>query len=178
MECKVELQRAIVDNEDMKRRFPTSIQHLKINSLFLLLSSAILIGWMVYLVKALPSSYRAEHWDLAWVGFDAGMLAALLTTSWAMWKQRQIAIPGAMISATFLIIDSWFDVVTSHAGVDFKVALVTAALVEIPAAALLFQFSRSAMKSSIKSAYKNAGKVSASHSPWRTPLLIFDSNSD
>ena len=143
-------------------------------SLLLLAASLILSGWILYLVIALPASYRASHWDLAWVGFDIGMLATLLTTSWALWKKRQVAIPGAMVSATLLMVDSWFDVVTSNSGNDFKFALATAVLIELPAAILLFKFSRRAVRRSIQNAHDRAGKIMTTASLWKTPLTIFE----
>ena len=145
----------------------------KIHSLLLVLAAFVLIGWIVYLLRALPDSYRATHWNVAWVGYDFAMTATLLTTSWALWKQRQVAIPGAMVSATFLIIDSWFDVVTSNPGWDQKVALVSALLIELPAAFLLFRFSQIAVRKSIENAHNKAGRELASRSLWKTPLLIF-----
>lgn len=145
----------------------------KIHSLLLVLAALVLIGWIVYLLKALPDSYRATHWNVAWVGYDFAMTATLLTTSWALWKQRQVAIPGAMVSATFLIIDSWFDVVTSNPGWDQKVALASALLIELPAAFLLFRFSQIAVRKSIENAHNKAGRELASRSLWKTPLLIF-----
>ncbi len=158
----------------MARSESPSERHLKLNSLFLFMASLILAGWIFYLVFALPPSYRAEHWDLAWVGFDCAMLASLITTSWAMWKRRQIAIPGAMVCATFLIIDSWFDVVTSNQGTDFKIALLTALFIELPSALLLFRFSRAAVRQSIRNAHDHAGVEIVSVSLWRTPLMIFE----
>ncbi len=151
-----------------------SARQLKLNSILLLIASIILTGWIIYLVFALPPSYRARHWDLAWVGFDLAMLSSLMTTGWAMWKRRQIAIPGAMVSATFLIIDSWFDVVTSNQGVDFNIALASALLIEIPSAILLFRFSRAAVRRSIRNAHVQAGVEIVSLSLWRTPLMIFE----
>ncbi len=150
----------------------------KVQSLLLIFASAILIGWIVFLVDALPSSYRAEHWDLAWVGFDIGMVTVLLATSWALWNKRQAAIPGAMVSGTFLVIDSWFDVVTSNPGLDFKIASASALLIELPAAVLLFRFSRMAVHKSITNAHAKAGLKIISVSIWRTPLMMFDEESN
>jgi hypothetical protein len=142
-------------------------------SVLLLVSCIGLVGWIGYLILALPTSYRADNWDLAWVGFDLGMLATLLTTSWAIWKSRQVAIPGAMISATFLIIDSWFDVITSNAGIDFKIASFSALLIELPAAVMLFEFSRRAIRQSIHNAHRRAGVETESLSLWKTHLTMF-----
>ncbi len=154
-------------------RSPSS-NPFKIHSLLLVLAALVLIGWIVYLLEALPDSYRATHWNVAWVGYDFAMTATLLTTSWALWKQRQVAIPGAMVSATFLIIDSWFDVLTSNPGWDQKVAIASALFIELPAAFLLFRFSRIAVRKSIENARKKAGKEIISTSLWKTPLMIFN----
>lgn len=145
----------------------------KIHSVLLVLAALVLIGWIAYLLKALPDTYRATHWNVAWIGYDFAMTATLLTTSWALWKQRQVAIPGAMVSATFLTIDSWFDVVTSNPGWDQKVALASALFIELPAAFLLFRFSQKAVHKTIENAHNKAGRELASRSLWKTPLLIF-----
>ena len=146
----------------------------RVQSLLLVVSSLILAGWIIYLMSALPNSYRAAHWDIAWVGFDIAMMIVLLATSWALWNRRQAAIPGAMVSGTFLIIDSWFDVVTSNPGLDFKIALASAIFIELPSAFLLFRFSRMAVRRSILNAHQKAGRQASTISIWRTPLMIFD----
>jgi len=150
-----------------------STSYMRIVSVLLFISCLGLIGWIAYLVTVLPTTYRADNWDLAWVGFDCGMLITLLITSWALWKSRQVAIPGAMISATFLVIDSWFDVVTSNDGLDFKVALLSALLVELPAAAMLFALSRHAIRRTIRNAHDRAGVKTDSLSLWKTHLTMF-----
>ena len=101
-----------------------------------------------------------------------------LGTSWALWKRRQAAIPGAMISATFLIVDAWFDVVTSNPGWDFRLALTLAIFLELPAAFLLFRFSRNAVRRSIQNAQAQAGIEVASISLWRTPLMFTSPTDD
>jgi hypothetical protein len=78
-----------------------------------------------------------------------------------------------MISATFLVIDSWFDVVTSNDGLDFKVALISAVLVELPAAAMLFSLSRHAIRKTIENAHARAGVETESLSLWKTHLTMF-----
>jgi hypothetical protein len=129
---------------------------------------------MIYILDALPTSYRAEHWNVAWFGYDFAMLITLLSTSWALWNKRQAAIPGAMVSATFLVIDSWFDVVTSNPGWDLKLAIASASLIELPTAFLLLRFSRNAIRNSIQNAHTRAGMDSLSPSLWKTPLTIFE----
>ena len=157
------------------------IERLKshqIQSVLLIIASLSLFGWIFYLLTALPSSYRAAHWNLAWVGYDFGMTITWLGTSWALWKKRQAAIPGAMISATFLIVDAWFDVVTSNPGWDFRLALALAIFLEIPAAFLLFRFSRNAVRKSIANAHARAGIELVRISLWRTPLMFSESEEE
>lgn len=139
----------------------------------LLLTSVGIIGWLIYLAVSLPNSYRANHWNLAWVGFDIAMVGNLLITSWAIWKKRQLAIPAAMVSGTFLIIDSWFDVVTSDPGWDLKLSIILA-IGSCTLAIFLFRFSRRAIRKSIRNAYTRAGKELKSESLWSTPLMMFD----
>lgn len=149
-------------------------RRLRLTALLVALATVMLIGWIAYLVIDLPTTYRAENWNVAWVGFDIGMVFCLGTTAWAMWNRRQIAIPGAMVSATFLVIDSWFDAVTSQGGADFKFALASAFLVELPSAIVLLRFSRRAMKKSLQNAHEHAGIEVVTLSLFKTQLTIFD----
>lgn len=133
-----------------------------------------LMAWIVYLVLDLPVSYRAQNWDIAWIGFDLGMLVSLGATAWALWYRRQLAIPAAIISATFMVIDAWFDVITSHAGFDRDAALLSALVVELPLAIYLAHFSRRAIRFSIANAQRNAGLQVVTVSLIRTPLAFAD----
>ena len=151
------------------RKYPRS----GISSLILFLAAIGLIGWIIYLGLSLPNSYRADHWDIAWVGFDIVLVATFLLTSWALWKRRQIAIPAAMVSATLLIVDSWFDVVMSNSGKDLDLS-ATLAVISTVGAIQLFRFSRRAMRLSIQNAYRQAGMELTSNALWRTPLMIFE----
>jgi hypothetical protein len=141
---------------------------------FLPLVALGLFGWMFYLAVALPNSYRAHNWDVAWIGFDAAMFFSIVITAWSIRKRRQLAIPAAMVSATFFVIDSWFDVTTSRPGFDFKIALATAVLGEIPLALLLLNFSRRSIRRSLLNAHRQAGIEIVSISLLRTPLAIFE----
>jgi hypothetical protein len=162
--------------EELKdSRHLSSRMYMKVLQRLLLLSCFVLAGWMFYLMVDLPTSYRAQNWDLAWIGFDAAMLTTLSTTTWAIWRTRQLAIPASMVSATFLIIDSWFDVTTSQSGIDFKLAVATAVFVELPLALLLVGFSRRSMRQSLINAHKRAGIEIVSLSLRKTHLAIFDS---
>jgi hypothetical protein len=92
----------------------------------------------VLLGVTLPHRYFANHWKLAWVGFDVGLLCALSVTAWAAWRRRQVVIIAALVSGTMLVVDAWFDIVTDSTTHDLILSLVTATLGELPLAYLLF----------------------------------------
>ncbi len=150
------------------------LTYVKFTERLLLLAPIALLGWMIYLAADLPVSYRAQNWDVAWFGFDLGMLASLCATAWAFWYRRQLAIPAAVISATFLVIDAWFDIVTAQRGFDLDAALVSAFLIELPLAGYLIHFSRRAIRTSIRNAQVHAGVEVVSVSLVRTPLALFE----
>ena len=103
--------------------------------LFVLLASA-LVPWTVYLAIELPRRAVSRHYDLAWVGFDVALGLVLSATAWsAMRRSRYLALT-ATAAATMLLVDAWFDVVTSPTGRQEAMALVLAGLVELPLAVL------------------------------------------
>jgi len=46
--------------------------------------------------------------------FRRGTAAWLLLTAWAAWRRRQIVILAALVTATLLVTDAWFDVLTAR----------------------------------------------------------------
>jgi hypothetical protein len=102
-------------------------------------------GWIVLLLITLPNRYTADHWRLAWVGFDIGLLAALAALAWAAWRLRHIAVIIMIVTATLLICDAWFDVTLSRNGSDRWASLATALAAELPLATLLLLRARHLM---------------------------------
>ena len=133
-----------------------------------------LFGWISYLTITIPSSHRAQNWDVAWIGFDTAMLISIVLTAWSIRQRRQLAIPAAMVSATFFVIDSWFDVMISRPGLNFRISLATALLGEIPLAILLFTFSGRSIRRSLINAQRHAGSEIVSTSLAHVPLAIFE----
>ena len=100
-----------------------------------LLCSLVLIPWTVYLWFSLPSRQLSPHYNIAWVGFDVLLIAALGATGYfALRGSRYLAISAAAASA-LLIVDAWFDIMTSPRR-QIPEAIVLAALVELPLAAV------------------------------------------
>ena len=98
----------------------------------------LLVPWAVYLFVALPPDYTANHWWLAWGGFDVALFLVLLGTALAIVRRSAYAEMAATVAGTLLICDVWFDVLTSHGTRDVVQAVVAALLVEIPLAVLCF----------------------------------------
>jgi hypothetical protein len=132
-----------------------------------------LIPWIVVLGLTLPRRYVANHWTLAWVGFDGALLCALATTAWAAWQRRQVVIIAALVTGTMLVIDAWFDIVTDSTRRDLIVSVVTAVLGELPLAALAFTGAFRLMRLTTYAARSLAGETE--HLPLRkVPLLGID----
>ena len=83
-----------------------------------------LIPWIVFLGLTLPHRYVANHWEVAWVGYDVALLCALAATAWAAWRRRQIVILALLVTGTVLIVDAWFDILTDSTTRDLIISLV------------------------------------------------------
>ena len=92
------------------------------------------LGWIAVLALTLPTRYLANHWNVAWVGFDVMLLISLLATGWAMAGRRPSAGTALMVSAAMLVCDAWFDVTTASGATTTLISIGLAA-VELPAAA-------------------------------------------
>jgi hypothetical protein len=108
-------------------------------------SSVLLALWTAYLAWRLPPLYHANHWDLAWVGFDVAQILMLIGTAWAAWRRRLIIILFAICAAMLFVTDAWFDIVTAT-GADFTRSVMSAVLVALPSAAVLFYVARRAVQ--------------------------------
>jgi hypothetical protein len=103
-----------------------------------ILCALILIVWAAFLIFTLPRNYTANHWHVAWGGFDIGLGVALVATAVAVVRRSPYAEVAAAVSGTLLVCDAWFDVLTSRTTGELVQASIEAALVELPLAALCF----------------------------------------
>ena len=116
---------------------------LRLGSLFIA-APVFLVPWTVYLGRMLPSHHESSHWDIAWVGFDLALAAALALVGIAA-ACRSVWLEGAATAAaTLLFVDAWFDVLTAGTTSERAVALLEAGLVEIPFGLLCLWLARSA----------------------------------
>ena len=100
------------------------------------IGSLVLVPWIAILAATLPHRYEARHWTLAWVGFDIALVAGLATTAWLTWRARPALVYPALITATLLVCDAWFDTTTAQRS-DVLVSALSALLLELPMAAVL-----------------------------------------
>jgi hypothetical protein len=108
----------------------------------LFVCAIVLVPWTALLFATLPRHYVANHWDLAWGGFDIGLGLALATTAVLVARRSPYAEVSATITGTLLVCDAWFDVLTSRGVSDVAQAAASAALIELPLAGLCFWMAR------------------------------------
>jgi len=108
------------------------------------LAAAGLAPWIVLLVHVLPSAHRADHWDIAWAGFDVGLGSLLFTVAFAAWHRSSWLDTVASATAALLVVDAWFDTLTASTGTELAGAIAMAAFVELPLAGLCVLVARRA----------------------------------
>ena len=96
--------------------------------------AVLLVPWTVYLALTLPRRDTATHYRAAWVGFDILLVIAILLTAYYAFRMDERVQLPAMATATLLIVDAWFDIMTSGRRDDVYQAVAMAACIEIPAA--------------------------------------------
>jgi hypothetical protein len=102
----------------------------------------VLVPWTGYLFGTLPPDYAANHWAVAWGGFDIGLALALASTAVLIARRSPFAEVTATVTGTLLVCDAWFDVLTSRGTSEVAQAVVEALIVELPLAALCFWIAR------------------------------------
>lgn len=104
--------------------------------------AVVLIPWTALLFVTLPHHYTTNHWKVAWGGFDIGLGLALAATAVMVARRSPLAEVTATVTGTLLVCDAWFDVLTSRGLSDIAQAAASAALIELPLAALCFWIAR------------------------------------
>jgi hypothetical protein len=98
--------------------------------------AVLFVPWIIYLAIELPTRVRTSHYDLMWVGFDVAMWAVLVGLAIAAVRRSTWTEPLAVCAATFLVLDAWFDIITADSREDLMWAVLSAAFIELPAAAV------------------------------------------
>jgi hypothetical protein len=90
-----------------------------------LVAVLVILPWTGYLAATLPRTARIYD-RTAWVGFDIALAILLGLTSLLAWRGRPRVALAAVATATMLVMDAWFDVLTSRRGIDRDVAIAMA----------------------------------------------------
>ena len=128
-------------------------------------------GWIAILILTLPGHYTSTDWQTVWVGLDLAELAGFAATGWAAWHQRQIVTFFMIITGTLLVCDAWFDVALSYGSSDFTTSVVSALLVELPIAFLMFATALRLIRATIQMVMELSGVAGQAPPLWRVPLF-------
>jgi hypothetical protein len=130
-----------------------------------------LAGWIAILVLTLPGHYTSHDWRTVWVGLDLAELTAFAATGWAAWHQRQIVIFLMIITGTLLVCDAWFDVALDYGSHGFAASVVSAVLIELPLAVMLFSGARRLVRVTVEIVMQLAGVTGPPPSLWQVRLF-------
>jgi hypothetical protein len=130
-----------------------------------------LAGWIAILLLTLPGRYTSSDWRGVWVGLDIAELLGFAATAWAAWHQRQIVIFLMIITGTLLLCDAWFDLALDYGSSGFTASVLSAVLVEIPLAFLLFAGARRLVRVTLETVMELSGGSGPAPPLWRVPLF-------
>ncbi len=95
--------------------------------------SVVLIPWTAYLAATLPAREESANYGAAWAGFDVLLLATLAATGYFALRRSRYLAMAAAATATLLVVDAWFDCMTTPWPQRWE-SMLLAALVELPLA--------------------------------------------
>jgi hypothetical protein len=136
---------------------PANVRRRKIFMILMVACSLWLIPWIFVLAFTLPQRHTADQWSAAWTGFDVLLLGSLIFTGLVVWRRRQVAIAGMLITATLLVCDAWFDVTLSWGSEEFALSVVTALVGELPLAFLCLFVGRRLLRLTVHAVWVRGG---------------------
>lgn len=97
-----------------------------------------MLPWLAALSYFVPRTATAAHWNVAWVGLDTLEALGLFATGrLIVHGDRRYAVTAAL-TGTALLIDAWFDILTSTSRGGLLTTVLMAGLVELPLSCLCF----------------------------------------
>ncbi|MFF2146364.1 hypothetical protein [Kitasatospora sp. NPDC058190] len=112
----------------------------------LVVVAALLFGWILVLGSTTRGQAEVRNWSTVWIGMDLLQCTGLIATALLLLRRsRLVALTGAA-TATLLLLDAWFDVMTAEGGSAWYVSLAMALLVELPAALAMAVLARRGME--------------------------------
>ena len=97
---------------------------------FFALFSLILLPWTIYLAGSLPARQVSTNYGAAWAGFDVLLMLTLASTAYFALRRSRYLATAASAAAALLVVDAWFDVLTTPAGQRIE-SIGLAAVVEL-----------------------------------------------
>lgn len=94
--------------------------------------AVLLVPWTIYLAYSLPTRHVERHWDVSWVGLDIAIMIVLLLTGFLAAIKSRLVIISLSATASFLLVDAWFDIISSRPGSELYQAVGLAIFIEIP----------------------------------------------
>jgi hypothetical protein len=159
----IDLQHPLMDPRLRRRR--------RFGLLFMTVCCLALAAWIAILVLTLPERYTSHDWPAVWVGLDIAELAGFAATAWAAWHQRQILIFLMVVTGTLLVCDAWFDLALAYGSRGFMMSLLSALVVELPLATLLFISARRLVRVTMQTMMQLSGITGPVPPLWRIPLF-------
>ena len=102
-----------------------------------------LVPWTLYLAATLPSRHvQQNYYDVAWAGFDVALAAAIVATAVGVFWRKLWVQSATACAATLLVVDAWFEVLSSSPGGDRTQAVLLAAFAELPMAGFCIYMAR------------------------------------
>jgi len=95
-----------------------------------------MVPWLVVLAVMLPTTASVPHWSTAWIGLDTLEAVGLTTTGVLLMLRRRRYVLTASATATVLVIDAWFDLLSAHNGGELLIAIAMGVGAELPLAAI------------------------------------------
>jgi hypothetical protein len=130
-----------------------------------------LVPWLVVLYTTLPGTADAQHWSLAWTGFDCLMAAGLASTGWITYRHDARAGLTAAATGALALVDAWFDVMTALPGWELAEAVLLAVCAELPLAGVCASIAVSVHRSLTCAAFS----VTATVTPLRAKTATVES---
>jgi hypothetical protein len=112
---------------------------------FFLGGAVVLIPWDVLMFSVPQVVNVPKHWVLVWGGFDCFLILGFAVTAFRLMTRSPKGAVTAAMTGTMLLIDAWFDVLTTHRGGQ-TVSILMAVFAEIPCALICFYVSRRIVK--------------------------------
>jgi hypothetical protein len=97
-----------------------------------------MIPWLALLGCSLPRTATVAHWNVAWVGLDALEAIGLFATGRLLARRDRRYAVTAALTGTVLLVDAWFDTLTSASRSELLVAIAMAGAIELPLSCLCF----------------------------------------